>query len=255
MPCGKCMGCRIQRTQEWATRILHEASYYKVNTFLTLTYNDEYLPHDGSLSIEEMQLYIKRLRSRLNGREIKYYAAGEYGDENGRPHYHLIVMNVGMRKDFELMDKAWSKGFIYVRPVTAESVRYVTAYVQKKLSGPKAREVYGGKQPPFNVMSKSIGKRWAQDHQEYLNKYKGLTVKGRPVGLPRYYTKVVEIDLGKLEYYGDGMIVDEINDKVIRRRENRDNKISALDQWELVQAKRLQDQLTLEQKVSRKVRK
>lgn len=255
VPCGKCMACRIQRTQEWATRILHEASYFKANTFLTLTYNDEHLPIDGGLSIEEVQLYIKRLRSRIGGREIKYYAAGEYGEENKRPHYHLIIMGVGLRKDFDVMDKAWSKGFIYVRPVTAESVRYVTAYVQKKLSGPKAREEYGGKQPPFNIMSKSIGKRWAIDNKVYLNKYKGVTVKGRPVGLPRYYTKVVDIDLGKLDYYGDGMIADEANDKVIRRRDARDARLPAIDQWELVQAKRRQDELTLNQKVSRKVRK
>lgn len=255
VPCGKCMECRVKRTQEWATRILHEASYYKTNTFLTLTYNDEYLPKEGSLSIEEVQLYVKRLRSRLGERQIKYYAAGEYGDENKRPHYHLILMNVGMKKDFEVMDKAWSKGFIYVRPVTAETVRYVTAYVQKKLSGPKAKEEYGGKQPPFNVMSKSIGKRWAMENIEYLNKYKGITVKGKKVGIPRYYTKVVEIDLGKLDFYGDGMIPDEINDKALRRRDWMDGKMPVTEQWKLDQAKRRQDELTLEQKVSRKKRK
>jgi len=249
------MACRVKRTQEWATRILDESSYYRANTFLTLTYNDENLPPDGSLRKEEIQLYMKRLRSRLDDREIKFYAAGEYGDDNGRPHYHLILINVGMKKDFEIMDKAWSKGFIYVRPVTAETVRYVTAYVQKKLNGPKAKEVYGSKQAPFNLMSKSIGKRWALDNKDYLNKYKGITIKGKKVGIPRYYTKCVELDLGKLEFYGDGMIVDEINDKALRRRDDLDRKLPPLDQWKLAQAKRVQDELTLEQKVSRKKRK
>ena len=255
VPCGKCMGCRIKRTEEWAIRILDEASYYKTSTFLTLTYSDEYLPEDGSLRKEELVLYIKRLRSRLDGREIKYYAAGEYGEKNGRPHYHLILMNVGMKKDFEVMDKAWSKGHIYVRPVVAETVRYVTAYVQKKLSGPKAKEEYGEKQAPFNIMSKGIGKRWALENIDYLNKYKGITVKGKNVGIPRYYTKVAPIDLGKLEYYGDGMIPDELNDKVLRRRSARNERMPELEQWKLIRDKRKQDELTMEEKVSRKRRK
>ena len=71
VPCGKCMACRVKRTMEWSVRILDEASYYKTNTFLTLTYNDENLPKDGSLSKEEVQKYLKRLRERLDGREIK----------------------------------------------------------------------------------------------------------------------------------------------------------------------------------------
>ena len=93
-------GVQSERTMEWSVRILDEASYYKTNTFLTLTYNDENLPKDGSLSKEEVQKYLKRLRERLDGREIKFYAAGEYGEDNGRPHYHLILMNVGMKKRF-----------------------------------------------------------------------------------------------------------------------------------------------------------
>ena len=59
VPCGKCMACRVKRTMEWSVRILDEASYYKTNTFLTLTYNDENLPKDGSLSKEEVQKYLK----------------------------------------------------------------------------------------------------------------------------------------------------------------------------------------------------
>jgi len=249
------MACRVKRTQEWATRILDEAQYYESKCFLTVTYNDDYLPEDGSLRKEEVQLYLKRLRSRLGGRKIVYYAAGEYGDENKRPHYHFILLGVAMKKDYDVMEKAWSKGYIYVRPVTAETVRYVTAYVQKKLSGAKAKEEYGDKLPPFNLMSKSIGKRWAVENKDYLNSYKCITIKGKRVGIPRYYTKVVELDLGKLEYYGDGMIADELNDKVIRRSDNRDARMPRTEQWRLVQAQRKQDELTLETKVSRKVRK
>lgn len=241
---------------EWSVRILDECSYYKSNTFLTLTYNDVHVPKDMSLSVEEVQKYLKRLRDRLDGRKIKFYAAGEYGEENGRPHYHLIVMNVGMKKDFEEMDKAWGKGFIYVRPVVPETVRYVTAYVQKKLSGPLAKEVYGERLPPFNLMSKGIGKRWAEHNKDYLNRYKCITVKGKPVGIPRYYTKVVDIDLGLFPgYWDDGIALTRANEKVLTRSAWLDEHIPLEDRWKHDQAKRRQDELTLEQNVSRKVRK
>ena len=81
------------------------------------------------------------------------------------------------------------KGFIYVRPVTAETVRYVTAYVQKNLMALRPRRYTGASRFSFNLMSKSIGKRWALDNKDYLNKYKGITIKGKKVGIPRYYTK------------------------------------------------------------------
>ena len=68
--------------------------------------------------------------------------------------------------------------------VVPETVRYVTAYVQKKLSGKKAKEVYGDKLPPFNLMSKGIGKRWANENAEYLNRYKCITVKGSLLAFP-----------------------------------------------------------------------
>ena len=140
VPCGRCMACRVKRTEEWATRILHELSYWDCATFLTLTYDDDNVPIDGSLRKEELQLYLKRLRKRLDDRLIKYYAAGEYGDTTKRPHYHLIVFGVDPVKDKEVMDKSWSKGYIYVGTVTHDSSKYVSSYVQK-LNGPVRRNM------------------------------------------------------------------------------------------------------------------
>ena len=62
VPCGHCMACRIKRTSEWATRIMDEAAYWKESCFMTLTFNDECLPLDGSLSKEVIQKYVKRVR-------------------------------------------------------------------------------------------------------------------------------------------------------------------------------------------------
>lgn len=41
IPCGGCIGCRMQRTQDWATRCLHESQLHSANCALTLTYDSE----------------------------------------------------------------------------------------------------------------------------------------------------------------------------------------------------------------------
>lgn len=84
--CGHCLACKIQRSREWSFRLSVEASYWKDASFLTLTYNDENLPPDGSLVKADLQKFFKRLRKDL-ANPIKYYACGEYGDRFKRPHY------------------------------------------------------------------------------------------------------------------------------------------------------------------------
>ena len=60
------------------------------NAYITLTYNDDHLPANGSLQPRDLQLFWKRLRkARTPG--IRYYACGEYGDQTARPHYHAII--------------------------------------------------------------------------------------------------------------------------------------------------------------------
>ena len=118
--CGQCVGCRLERSRQWAVRCMHEASLYKNNCFLTLTYSDEYLPDDYSLHYEDFQKFMKRLRKRFKGLEpaayaestdkmkrlrkrlkfpIRFYMAGEYGEQFGRPHFHACIFN------FDFSDK------------------------------------------------------------------------------------------------------------------------------------------------------
>ena len=50
VPCGQCWSCRLARSREWATRLIKEATNLpeEQRTFITLTYNNENLPKDGS---------------------------------------------------------------------------------------------------------------------------------------------------------------------------------------------------------------
>ena len=45
IPCGKCSGCRLQKSREWANRCMLELQYHKSSYFVTLTYDEEHVPY------------------------------------------------------------------------------------------------------------------------------------------------------------------------------------------------------------------
>lgn len=105
--CGKCMGCRIDKSKEWANRCLLELQDHQEAYFLTLTYSDDYVPvsyfadpssgeAQPSLTLRkrDFQLFMKRLRKRVAPDRIRFFGAGEYGDTTLRPHYHIIVFGL-----------------------------------------------------------------------------------------------------------------------------------------------------------------
>ena len=195
VPCGKCAACRIAKKREWTVRLLHEASQYEENCFVTLTYSEDYLPADGSLSKRALQLFFKRLRKNLSleGRgRIRYFACGEYGDRFGRPHYHAIIFGAG--SDIrDIVQESWPFGFIQIAPVTIYRLQYVAGYVQKKLDGLPAEERYGDKQPPFSLQSQGLGKAYALENRDkLLRDLSCKTWRGDRFGLPKYYRKVLD---------------------------------------------------------------
>ena len=192
VPCGKCRACKISRSREWATRIQQEASYYKNNIFVTLTYSDESLPADKAVKKEEVQRFIKRLRKQLGNQKIKYFACGEYGEITKRCHYHLLILNMPFngKKNTYFIEKAWTKGRIDIGTVTYNSARYVADYIQKD----DRSEMYDGRTPPFSLKSQGLGKQYAIDHADQLTTNLTTTVNGIPVGLPKIYQKWLDID-------------------------------------------------------------
>jgi len=47
--CGQCIGCRLERSRQWATRLTHENLLHNESAFITLTYDQENIPSDHSL--------------------------------------------------------------------------------------------------------------------------------------------------------------------------------------------------------------
>ena len=83
--CGQCIGCRLERSRQWAVRCVHEASLHTANSFITLTYRNECLPGDGSVHPEHFQKFMKRLRKALPDVKIRFFHCGEYGSMLSRP--------------------------------------------------------------------------------------------------------------------------------------------------------------------------
>lgn len=149
LPCGRCVGCRNDKAQEWMVRICHETLLHRRNCFVTLTYDKKNLPHDTSLDKTHWQKFAKRLRKRIG--PFRYYAVGEYGDKSLRPHYHAIVFGHNFFDDRDLirdtppylwtsptLEKAWGKGLVSFGAVTPESAAYVAGYTRKKAFKPRS---------------------------------------------------------------------------------------------------------------------
>jgi hypothetical protein len=214
VPCGKCLPCRTAHAREWAVRIVHESAYHKKSSFLTLTYSEQNMPENGSISKKELQNFFKRLRKN-SGLELKYYAAGEYGEREKRPHYHAIVFGLGnSENEKELVLKSWQyRGFVYHGTVTHASARYVANYVHKNYID---EYDYDGRTPPFQLQSKGIGKEFAYDNKDLIERNLSLTIGGKPVGLPRYY----RIKLG-IESERFGELQQKRKDELLEHLEQR----------------------------------
>lgn len=207
VPCGQCSGCRLERSRQWAIRCHHEASLHDDNCFVTLTYNKENLPLDGSISIRVLQLFFKKLRKKFPYK-IRYYACGEYGAELSRPHYHAILFGhafadqkfwkmSGKEKLYRSaeLEKLWPYGFSSIGGVTFESAAYVARYIMKKQNGRIAEKYYGDKKPEFTVMSTKpgIGSKWEATYRSDVYPDDFIVINGKKMRPPRYYDKLHEL--------------------------------------------------------------
>lgn len=275
LPCNRCIGCRLDRSKQWAIRLMHEAQFHERNSFLTLTYADDYLPsrrtsweppvplplpkeqaprtessphayethaRAESLSKRDAQLFMKRLRDRLTNKDgsarVKYYLVGEYGDTNGRPHYHAALFGEDFTDDryqwrtsgqnvlyrSSLLEKAWPWGQAEIGDLTFESAAYVARYIMKKVNGAQADQHYQRTAPDgsnywltpeFALMSRGgrtghgIGRRWIEKYATDVYPHDYVVMRGKKLKPPRYYDKLLE----KVDEIGAALIKLERQEK------------------------------------------
>lgn len=252
LPCGNCIGCRLDRAKSWALRNYHEASVSNSACFITLTFGDaatidnvfrlrqfsslsrskkfaEARKRVNTLVRGDFSSFIKRLRKELykgyeyydeNGVKrffqlkegLRFYACGEYGELNSRPHYHALIYNFdfpGKRYlatergnvywTHPVLERAWGFGFVYISDFTINTASYVSRYVTKKINGRLKDEWYQGLEPEYQVCSNrpGIGRKWFEKFQSdvypsdevLFPTRSGKKVKMKP---PKYYDNLFD---------------------------------------------------------------
>lgn len=153
--CGQCMNCRINHKLKWMGRLVLEARHTSSYTFVTLTYAEEHMPPDGSLSPADLKFFLNKWR-RLYGPGARFFAVGEYGDLSFRPHYHLILFGVKYDEQMqERIDYCWTRGETHLgwskgeKPINEKSaLAYALGYVTKKMTATDDDRL-DGRQPEF----------------------------------------------------------------------------------------------------------
>lgn len=213
LPCGQCIGCRLERSRSWAARCVHEASLYDQNCFVTLTYMDSTVPKtkDGllTLSKKDLQLFMKRLRKKHPDQTIRFFACGEYGDETLRPHYHMIIFNYyppdalffQRKKGFNYflsteLAELWPHGQHAVGECNFDTAAYTARYVLKKIGGELAEQHYNGRTPEFCTMSRKpgLGLEWYNRFTSDLYNHDRCVVRDNLICRPpRYYDRLYDL--------------------------------------------------------------
>lgn len=229
VPCGQCVGCRMDKSQAWALRMVHERAEHDLAIFVTFTYNRENLPFPPSLDKRHLQLFWKRLRKNIWANDpnrddpelsikIKYFSVGEYGGQTNRPHYHAIIYGI----DFpdkrrhkksksgstifvsDKLNELWGRGHCYIGNVNAQSAGYCARYSLKKVNGEMAKEHYEFIDPntgeisylqkEYLAASQGLGLGYYEKYADTMYVRDNCILNGRQAPIPKYYDSKLGID-------------------------------------------------------------
>jgi len=219
LPCGGCIGCKLERSRQWALRLVHENRLHDSSSFITLTYDNAHLPYPPSINPKDFQDFMKRLRKDVYPKKVRFFHSGEYGDVGMRPHYHAIIFGQDFADkmyDVEttdrgdivwsspVLDRLWPFGMNRVGVVTFESCAYVARYVVKKVNGRRAKVHYewydpiDGEahmlHPEYATMSRrpGIGSDHVKRYLEEIYPRDECIARGFASKPPKFYDKVLE---------------------------------------------------------------
>ena len=275
IPCGRCIGCRLEYSRAWADRMILELDHSKTGIFVTLTYDNDHVPFTeaeytgefGCLSLDkrDFQLFLKRLRKHFDEKQIRFYLAGEYGSKSYRPHGHAILFGLSIddfpdkvfykRNKFgdilytsDSLSKIWKNGYAVFSDVSWKTCAYVSRYVQKKVfrSTEWLSDFYGA-EPEFSLCSRrpGIAGFFPWEHQDVFQKSK-IYVPGKDEGiaLPSYFLDKLKDDSPKNVLYNqelyDKIKKDRVrfaSDKELLKLQRTD--LSFIDQLEIEENKKL----------------
>lgn len=214
IPCGQCIGCRYRRANDWEVRIMHEASLYENNCFVTLTYKRDALPPNSSLCHADVQKFLKRLRKRT-AQPVRYYLCGEYGPLHQRPHYHACLFGIDFADQIpkgksesgetfyesKTLDKIWGHGSTSVQPLNQLTANYCARYIMTKKLGKETsydtvdeNGEIKTRTAEYAAMSlkPGIGQQWLKIYRKDVYTHDYVITRGTQRRPPKYYDKQEE---------------------------------------------------------------
>lgn len=246
IPCGKCIGCRLEKSRNWAMRCEKEAQLHDENYFLTLTYNEDNC--NMSLNREDITKFLKKIRQdliRKNGKsDFKYFQCGEYGDLLQRPHHHICLFNYSIDDKVFIkahkgnnyyvspyIEKKWKHGFHWISDFSFETAAYTARYVCKKITGEKAEEHYQGRMPEYVTMSRrpAIAYDWYKKYANGIYDNDKIVIRNNyTCKPPRYFDKKFE------EFDREEFERVKIKRKIKQRKLNIDDSPERLEAGEYI---------------------
>ncbi len=206
IPCGKCPGCKLDKANEWANRIVMESKSWENNYWFTLTYNDKNIQRNEkgipTLNKKHIQKFMKDLRKYMkqhyNQDGIRFLVSGEYGTKLKRPHYHIVLFNLNLpeediyqskiteeKMDYfrsKIIEKKWKKGFSLGSKLTWENAAYTARYTLKKATQSIEQEqIFKWKKinPEFINMSRNpgIARFYYEKNKEQIYRSDSIIIK------------------------------------------------------------------------------
>lgn len=218
--CGVCAACLGHRVMQWSTRVRHEGMLHDHVSVLTLTYDDDHLPQDGSLVRSHLTQFIEKVRYRYRGQIVRFFGCGEYGEKSLRPHYHLILFGpeivdkVPARKgksgqvlySSQLLDECWdNRGFVVCEEFHVQAAAYIAAYIMKKKDFDSDENGFYEAVDPDGVISRrvapfvtssqrpAIGDSFFFKYRDSIYGPSGIVLDGKPCPPVKRYDELMRL--------------------------------------------------------------
>lgn len=226
--CALCLRNRVYEKRVWTHRMDLEARCHEHNSFLTLTYDDDNLPANGSLVRKHAEDYLKRLRFNIHPLKLRLYLCGEYGEKTQRPHYHAALFGLGTQHE-DIVRDSWGMGNIMLAELNIATIRYVCGYVTKKFGQDEIS--LNGREPLFDIKSRGLGRGYVKNIVDTLDCSHGeqllnddvptaLRLHGRNMPLGRYMRNKIRKEVSS----DDEKLAEAIGASTIYRSKNRIRK-------------------------------
>lgn len=210
VPCGKCIGCKKRKANDWRFRLWKEWQSHDPRRchFVTFTFDDEHLESlrselseyknsDNDVCRLAVRRFLERYR-KYYGKSLRHWFITELGEETGRIHLHGVLMNFKTGSyfrdkffvDIPRLRDIWSYGHIWVGWMNHKTINYITKYLTKFDSTDFK---------PLMLCSPGIGRsyitsrtvRMHVDYDDGQGMFFVTTSNGFKVALPRYYRKFI----------------------------------------------------------------